>query len=116
VQLAKKQSDVFGRVIEWARGHFGVDLKVSSSLYGSEQEPEVPLAYADYMNKLPYAQLLALTELAGACKSLLIAFAVSEKQLTVAQVRIVCVVDADTAAVDAKPVHRAPIMHRVHCG
>lgn len=53
-----------------------------------EQPADVALAYADFLQPLPYAQLLALSELAGACKSLLIAFAVHGRHISAQQVRL----------------------------
>ena len=75
MQLEVLQEKTFGSIQEWANKQFNVTLATSNSLYGCEQHPDVPLAYAAYLNKLPYPQLVALSELAGACKSLLIAFA-----------------------------------------
>lgn len=52
-----------------------------------DQDPAVSFAFAHFLSGLPYPVLLALTELAGACKSLLIAFALHDGFLTVEQVR-----------------------------
>eukprot|EP00892_Ulva_mutabilis_P008893 jgi/Ulvmu1/6376/UM003_0004.1 len=84
-KLKERQDAEFGSILAWAEPHFGVKFEVSASLYGCEQPPEVALAYADFLQRLPYAQLLALSELAGACKSLLIAFAVHGRHTSVDQ-------------------------------
>ena len=88
VQLEHLQEKTFGSIQEWASKRFDVTLATSHSLYGCEQHPDVPLAYAAYLNKLPYPQLVALSELAGACKSLLIAFAVHGGHTSVDEVRL----------------------------
>ena len=87
VQLEHLQEKTFGRIQEWASERFDITLATSHSLYGCEQHADVPLAYAAYLSRLPYPQLVALSELAGACKSLLIAFAVHGRQLSVHEVR-----------------------------
>jgi chaperone required for assembly of F1-ATPase len=88
MQLLERQERVFGPVIEWANERFGISLETTYSLYGCEQLPDVSLAYAEFLGELKYPQLLALAELAGACKSLLIAFTVHGRLLNVAEVRL----------------------------
>jgi chaperone required for assembly of F1-ATPase len=87
VQLGDLQDTTFGGIQEWANKRFKITLATSESLFGCEQHPDVPLAYAEYLNQLPYPQLVAISELAGACKSLLIAFAVHGGYLSVQEVR-----------------------------
>lgn len=86
MQLRAKQDARFGSILTWAEAKFDVKFQTSHSLYGIEQEPDVALAYAEFLQQLPYSQLLAVAELAGACKSLLIAFAVHGRHLSVKQV------------------------------
>eukprot|EP01025_Chloroclados_australasicus_P051182 TRINITY_DN59533_c0_g1_i1.p2 TRINITY_DN59533_c0_g1~~TRINITY_DN59533_c0_g1_i1.p2 ORF type:complete len:146 (-),score=17.03 TRINITY_DN59533_c0_g1_i1:315-689(-) len=50
-----------------------------------EQAPEVTLSYSDYLATLRYPQLVALAELTGALKSLLIGFALHSSQLSIEQ-------------------------------
>lgn len=73
--------------MEWANSFFDVQLRVSASILGVEQDPDVVFAYAEYLAKLPYPQLVALAELTGACKSLLIGFALAEGIVSHEQVR-----------------------------
>ena len=87
MQLRRRQDATFGAIQAWANGHFGFELSTSDSLFHTEQRPEVSFAYASALEELPYAQLLGVTELAGACKSLLIAFAVQHNQLSAMEVR-----------------------------
>jgi hypothetical protein len=71
---------------EWANKRFKNTLATSKSLFRCEQHPVVPLAYAENLAQLPYPQLVALSELAGAGKSLLIAFAILGGILSVPKV------------------------------
>ena len=86
MQLRQRQDDIMTPIQEWANHRFQIQLCTHEALLDVRQEPGVSFAYADYLSRLPYPRLLALTELAGACKSLLIAFALSEHFLTVDQV------------------------------
>ena len=87
VQLRSRQDATFGAIQEWANARFGFCLRTSEDLFHTEQPPEVSFAYADHLETLPYAQLLGLTELAGACKSLLLAFALRAGRLRTREVR-----------------------------
>ena len=89
-QLRDRQERIYDPIVRWASATFGVPLATSESLYGAEQPPEASFAYADHLHRLPYPQLLALAELAGAARSLLIAFAVHGGQLSAAEVPPLC--------------------------
>lgn len=85
VNVARRQAEVYDPIIGWAEATFGVRLAVSDSILGTDQEPDVALAYAQHLGNQPYATLVALAELTGAVKSLLIGFAAARGELTVEQ-------------------------------
>jgi chaperone required for assembly of F1-ATPase len=91
LQLRQQQEQTYSCIQRWANDKFGVCLRTSESLFTVDQDPVVSFAYADYLAAMPYTQLLAVTELSGACKSVLIAFALNEEILTVAQVCFVSI-------------------------
>jgi chaperone required for assembly of F1-ATPase len=87
VQLRERQEKMFKTIKDWASRRFGVTITASDSLLAPEQAPEVSFAYADFLSSMQYPQLVGFSELAGACRSLLIAFALHGGQLSVAEVR-----------------------------
>jgi chaperone required for assembly of F1-ATPase len=87
VQLRRRQEETFGAIQVWANAKFGFTLATSESLFHTQQPADVSLAYAHHLHALPSPQLLGVTELAGACKSLLLALAIHGGQLSAAEVR-----------------------------
>ena len=79
---------MYDPIVAWANKRLATSLNVSHSILGAEQNVQTHLAYAEFLAALPYRELLPLSELCGACKSLLIGFALSENQLTIEEVRV----------------------------
>jgi chaperone required for assembly of F1-ATPase len=84
--LRATQEAIFKPIQEWASRFFGVTINASDAFYSEQQAPEVAFAYADFLSSLRYPQLVGFLELAAACRSLLIAFALYRGRLSVAEV------------------------------
>ena len=72
---ARAQEEGFAPVLAWARSELGLRPNVSDALSGTPQEPETHERLIEELCRLDDLELVAVDQLAGACRSLLLALA-----------------------------------------
>lgn len=84
--MIARQEALLNPVLAWARGALCADMSPSTAMLPPAQPPGVRAAYADFLGALPYGGVVAMGELTGALKSLLLGFALFAGPLTLEEV------------------------------
>ncbi|KAK9840420.1 hypothetical protein WJX74_009658 [Apatococcus lobatus] len=81
--VADLQALVFNPILEWARKELDADFVVSESILGAPQPAEVVSRVSQSFEDLDTWHLTALDAMAGACRSVILGFALLKGQLRV---------------------------------
>ncbi|KAI0648250.1 ATP12-domain-containing protein [Trametes meyenii] len=83
--LVKLQNEHWKPILDWAQKTFGVDIKVSDSLFVPSQSPETLGKFEEVLNNLSPWEMAAMERATYSSKSFLIALALISRRLDVNQ-------------------------------
>ncbi|KAI0668531.1 hypothetical protein C8Q78DRAFT_265519 [Trametes maxima] len=83
--LVKLQNEHWKPILDWAQETFGVDIKVSDSLFVPSQSPETLRKFEEVLNNLSPWEMAAMERATYSSKSFLIALALITRRLDVNQ-------------------------------
>jgi len=85
-EIAGIQEENFADIVAWAEAEFDVELNVSDSLLGTPQAEATAEKLREAMVKLDDFGLVAIDQLAGSCRSILLGFAAMRGKIDIDRV------------------------------